>query len=261
MSSGQPWDPGSRRQFILDQTVQTVPPLCPELPMRLITDACPLWTAGDATLEALNLPAPYWGFAWPGGQALARYLLDHPEDVRGRRVLDFGAGCGIEALAALRVGAAQAVGADIDPFAEHAMHLNAELNGFEAAVWQPPEQHSAPSLEALTQANALAEVRADAPPRPTLFTTTLDLIDGPYAWDVVLAGDMFYDPVLARQVIHWLKRLADRGCRVLLGDPHRGQLNALDPALTLTAEAQYLAPSDVDIEGRYRKWTTVFSLR
>lgn len=242
----EPWTRDTRRAFILSQTVAIAPPLCPELPMRLITEACPLWTAREADLDRLALPAPYWGFAWPGGQALARYLLDNPSEVSGRSVMDFGAGCGIEAFAALKAGARLAIGADIDPFAADAMHLNAELLGMPGEDWYPSERGA---------------VSAETSPLQAPFrVTTADLLDDSTAWDVVLAGDMFYDPELARRTLAWLKRLAEGGSRVLLGDPHRGQLERLDPSLSLTPVAQYLAPSDVDVEGRYRKWTTVYAL-
>lgn len=216
-------DDDARRAFILSQTVVVAPPLVPELRLHLITDACALWRANERDLERLGLPPPFWGFAWPGGQALARYLLDHPEVVRGKTVLDFGAGCGIEALAALKAGAARAIGADIDPYAPLAMQLNATLNDCER-----------------------------------LETTTADLIDSDDGWDVVLAGDMFYDADMARRVSQWLKKLTDRGAKVLLGDPHRGYLEQ-ETALTLAPVARYLAPSDVDVEGQYLKWTAVYA--
>lgn len=212
--------PAERRAFVKAQTRIKAPPLCPELPMHLITPETPLWSAGEADLEKLGLPPPFWGFAWPGGQALARYVLDHPEEVRGKRVLDFGAGCGIEALAALQVGAAEAVGADIDPLAEEAMQLNAAL--------------------------------LDLP----LITTTRDLLGQDEGWEVILAGDMFYDRELALAILEWLLRLAARGARVLLGDPHRGHL---EPGVLIPV-IQLEAPADVDVDGQYRKWTTLYTL-
>lgn len=212
--------PAEQRAFVRAQTRIKAPPLCPELPLYLITPETPLWRAGEADLELLGLPAPFWGFAWPGGQALARYLLDHPEEVLGKRVLDFGAGCGIEALAALKGGARSAVGADIDPLAAVAMQLNAELLQLE------------------------------------LETTTQDLLGSDDGWEVVLAGDMFYEAALAQVIIDWLQTLARRGARVLLGDPHRGHLA---PGL-LQPVVQLAAPSDVDIDGHYLKWTTVYTL-
>lgn len=222
-------DDDARRAFILSQTVVVAPPLVPELRLHLITDACALWRANERDLERLGLPPPFWGFAWPGGQALARYLLEHPDVVRGKTVLDFGAGCGIEALAALKVGAARAIGADIDPYAPLAMQLNAALNDC-----------------------------AGLNGRAGLETTTADLIDTDDGWDVILAGDMFYDADMARRVSQWLKKLTDRGAKVLLGDPHRGYLEQ-ETALTLSPVARYLAPSDVDVEGQYLKWTAVYA--
>jgi predicted nicotinamide N-methyase len=196
------------------------PPLCPELKLWGITEGCALWSADEARLESLSLPPPYWAFCWPGGQALARYVLDHPAFCAGKTILDFGAGGGIEALAALKVGAREVVASDIDPFAVEALLLNARLN------------------------------------RLRLKATVENLIGEDRGWEVVLAGDVFYERELALEVLGWLRKLAGRGARVLLGDPHRGYL----PPDALRSIQAYMAPSDIDVGGRYLKPTAIFEV-
>src|SRR5690348_9067026 len=114
--------------FIRRNTAIAVPPLVPEIRLHLATEITPIWQATEQTLTHSALPPPFWAFAWAGGQALARYLLDHPEVVAGRSVLDFGAGSGLVAIAAAKAGAACVLAADIDPFAAAAITANATLN-------------------------------------------------------------------------------------------------------------------------------------
>jgi len=175
-------------------------PLVPELRLHLLSEACPLWRANEAEAAAAGLVEPWWAFCWPGGQALARYLLDHPGTVRGKRVLDFGSGCAVEALAALRAGAASAVAVDVDPLASAAARLNAELNALRLA------------------------------------TETRDLVGLAIDADIVLAGDVFYDKDLAARALPWLR---SAGVPVLLGDPSRGFLDAggLERVATYLAHA------------------------
>ncbi len=198
------------------------PFLVPEIRLHLVTDACALWKATDADLEALGLPAPYWAFAWSGGQALARHLLDHPEEVANKTVLAFGAGGGVEAIAAALAGARRVVASDLDPFAVEAIALNAALNG----------------------------VHIDA--------TTEDFIgqDDP-AWEVVLAADVTYETELANRVTDWLTSLQVRGATVRMADPRRGFL----AAERLEVVAEYQAPSDVDIDGSDLRPTPIYRLR
>ncbi|MGE0714328.1 MAG: methyltransferase [Alphaproteobacteria bacterium] len=170
--------------FVLRETVPAAPPLVPELRLHLAQRVTPLWEATERELERQGVPPPYWAFAWAGGQALARYLLDRPETVAGRRVLDVGAGSGLVALAAARVGAV-AEAADIDAFAAAAIVLNARLNGLDVGV------------------------RAD------------DLIGSDEGWDAVLVGDMCYERPLAARLVPWLTALAARGALVLVADPGR----------------------------------------
>ncbi len=208
--------------LIRQQTVVDRAYLVPEVALHLITDACPLWTATDADLEALDLSAPYWAFAWSGGQALARYVLDHPEEVAGKTVLSFGAGGGIEAIAAALAGARRVIAADIDPVAVEAIRMNAALNAVELEV---------------TARDLLGVVTP--------------------AWDVVLAGDVTYEDELAARVVDWLTRLQIEGAQVRIADPGRGFVDEtrLVPLVT------YDAPSDIDIDGTDLKPTTVFRVR
>jgi predicted nicotinamide N-methyase len=176
----------SPEDFVRANAAPAAPPLVPELELHLATEVTPLWEATEAELQRLGLPPPYWAFAWPGGQALARYILDHPALVAGRRVLDFGAGSGLVAIAAARAGA-HAVAAEIDAFAAAAIRLNAARNGVEVEI------------------------------------ESADVIGAPCAWDVVLAGDMCYERPLAERLGAWLRRLP---ALVLLGDPGRSYFTA-----------------------------------
>lgn len=210
-----------RKTFVLDNTCVVNPLLCPEIRLRLITPSCPLWSATEKELAALALPDPFWGFCWAGGQALARFILDHREWVADRRVMVFGAGCGIEAIAAAKAGADFVLASDIDPIATKAAAINAALNGIE------------------------------------IETTTDDLLGAELNdFDVLLAGDMFYDELFAKRVLTWLNVLANQGVAILLGDPMRGNL-CCDFLLELAA---YQAPADVDLDGRYRQQAKVFAV-
>ena len=145
-----------------------------------------------ARLEAEGgraLPPPFWAVAWAGGQALARYIVDHPTLVAGRRVLDVASGSGLVAIAAATAGAATVTANDIDQYAVAAIALNAQVNG------------------------VAVEVNGD------------DLLDGDGAdADVVLAGDVFYSESMARRMLGFLERVSARGARVLVGDPGRNFL-------------------------------------
>ena len=170
------------RTFILANTALTAPPLVPEIRLHLATEVVPLWRKTEEELEAEGVPPPYWAFAWAGGQALARYVLDHPDIVRGKSVLDFGSGSGLVAIAAKQAGAARVLAADIDAFAAAAIELNAQAN------------------------DAAIDVTRD------------DVIGRAGDWQSVLVGDMCYERPLAERLIAWLKSL---GAPVLLGDPGR----------------------------------------
>lgn len=240
----------------LADTRAASPTLVPEVTLHLLTPDSPHWHASDPSA----LGWPYWAVAWPGGQALARYVLDHPETVRGRRVLDFGSGGAVEGLAAAMAGAASVLCADIDPLAAEAAHANAGLNGVRLAADDAAPrgarvavQHAeAARDDAASDAARAAVQQADAGSGPRLATTTDDLVGAPRGdWDVVLAGDVCFEPAFAARVIAWLRALAAEGCLVLLGDPSRVTL----PPDALEDLATYEAPHDGDLRALTR-WTT-----
>jgi predicted nicotinamide N-methyase len=169
-------------QFILENTELLSPPLVPEVRLHLATEVMPLWRKSEEELEAMGVPPPYWAFAWAGGQALARYVLDNPQTVRGRSVLDFGSGSGLVGIAAMKAGARSVLSADIDKYAAAAIALNAEANSVGVTA------------------------------------TTDDLIGNDGDWDVILIGDMCYERPLAERLLAWLR---DNGADSLLGDPGR----------------------------------------
>jgi predicted nicotinamide N-methyase len=207
--------------FIRANTAVATSPLVPEIKLHLADAVTPLWQATEASLAQSQLPPPYWAFAWAGGQALARYVLDNPALVAGRAVLDIGAGSGLVAIAAARAGARSATAADIDPFAGAAIKLNATLNGVAIA------------LEAADIVG-----RFSAP------------------WDVVLVGDMCYERPLAERLTTWLRQLATGGALVLLGDPGRAYL----PRERLEQIACYTVPTPLDLEDRITRETIVWRL-
>jgi len=168
--------------FITANAALIAPPLVPEIKLFLATEVVPLWRATEEELAEIGVPPPYWAFAWAGGQALARYVLDNPAIVAGQRVLDIGAGSGLVALAAAKAGAATVLAADIDAFACTAIRLNASANNC------------------------------------AVTTTQDDLIGAPNAWDVILVGDLFYERPLAERLLAWLTLL---DVPALLGDPGR----------------------------------------
>ncbi len=175
--------------FIRANTRLEAPPLVPEVQLHLASEVVPLWEATEEELAATGLPPPFWAFAWAGGQALARYLLDHPEVVRGKRVLDFAAGSGLQGIAAKLAGAANVEAVEIDAFACAACRLNAAANGVEIAVRE-------------------ADIVGSANP----------------GWDVVLAGDICYERPAAERITAWLRGLVTEDCLVLMGDPGRTYL-------------------------------------
>jgi predicted nicotinamide N-methyase len=208
--------------FILAQTQPGTTALVPEITLRLAHAALPLWHATEETLAQTGLPPPYWAFAWPGGQALARLLLDRPHLVRGRDVLDFAAGGGIAAIAACKAGARRVDAAEIDAFARAALALNAEANAVQIAV------------------------RGD------------DLLadDTQVAADLILAGDVCYEQPMATRAVAWLRRRVTAGARVLLADPGR----AYFPQTGVRELARYDVPTSLDLEDRPLRSTGVYEL-
>jgi len=169
-------------QFVSDNSQLLAPPLVPEIQLHLASEVIPLWRKTEEELAEIGVPPPYWAFAWAGGQALARYLLDHPATVANKRVLDFGSGSGLVAIAAAKAGAAHVIAADIDPFAIAAIARNADAN------------------------NVIVHAVAE------------NVIGTSDRFDLIVVGDMCYERPLAEKLMAWLKSIdAD----VLLGDPGR----------------------------------------
>ena len=212
---------GDPAAFIRANTRLSAPRLIPEIVLHQADRLLPLWRATEPDLEALGLPPPFWAFAWAGGQALARYVLDHRDFVRGKTVLDLASGSGLVGIAAMQAGARAALAADIDRFAADAAQLNAALNGV------------------------------------TLQTTDADLIGAEAAQEVILVGDLFYDRDLAPRVFDWLLTLRAAGKSVLIGDPGRTYL----PKHKLIQIAAYDIPVTRALEDAELKRAAVWELR
>jgi predicted nicotinamide N-methyase len=174
------------RDFIRDHTRPERPSLVPEVTLCVAADVVALWEAIEQQRGSAPTDPPFWAAAWPGGQALARHVLDRPGLVAGRSVLDLGSGSGLVALAAALAGAARVTASDIDPFSHAAVAVNAEANGVSPVA-------------------VLGDVLGEEPP----------------AVDVVLAGDVCYDRVMSERVLPWLEAARARGAEVYLGDPGR----------------------------------------
>jgi predicted nicotinamide N-methyase len=211
-----------RRAFIVANTRLQAPPHTPELRLHLADEITPIWKLTEEALAEIGLPPPFWAFAWAGGQALARYVLDDPALVAGKRVIDFASGSGIVAIAALKAGAKDVLAADIDPFCGAAIGLNAQANGVAPAF------------------------------------TDRDLLDAaPPAWaDVILAGDICYEKPLAERVMAWLATARAGGATVLIGDPGRSYF----PKTGLTRLAEYQVPTTRELEDFAVKKTAVWTL-
>ncbi|MBX9757679.1 MAG: methyltransferase [Beijerinckiaceae bacterium] len=209
------------KAFIRANTRLRAVPHAPELRLHLADEATVLWQKTEDDLGEIGLPPPFWAFAWAGGQALARYLLDTPDVVAGKRVLDFASGSGLVAIAAARAGAAAVEACDIDAFAIHAMEVNAAANGV------------------------------------ALSARLGDLVGTDEGWDVVLAGDISYERDMAARVTDWLDGLRRRGATVLIGDPGRAYL-ARD---RLEALATYRVAVSRDLEDAEIKVTSVWRFR
>jgi predicted nicotinamide N-methyase len=215
-------DSAARRAFIRANTTARAPPQCPEITLHLADDALELWRLGEEEMGAIGLPPPFWAFAWAGGQALARYVLDNPHVVRGRPVIDFAAGSGMVAIAAMKAGAACAWATDIDLFAIDAIGLNASLNGI------------------VVDPQARDIIGQDCPPGA-----------------IILAGDICYEQASARAVTDWLAAQHKAGSTVLIGDPGRTYL-AKDRLVPI---AEYQTPVMASLEDSEVKRTNVWRFR
>jgi len=210
--------------FIRAETAPGRAALVPEIELQLASEITPIWQASEAHLAASGIAPPYWAFAWPGGQAIARHLLDHPELARRRRVLDFAAGSGIAGIAAALAGAGKVEAAEIDPMAAAAIRLNATRNGAAVEI----------ILEDLMADGAASAGR----------------------WDLVLAGDVCYERPMAERAARWLGGLARGGVRVLLADPGRAYL----PKAGLRELARYRVPTSLELEDRTERETVIYEL-
>lgn len=206
------------KDFIRANTSIMSPPHVPEIRLHLASEAHELWLKTEEELEEIGLPPPFWAFAWAGGQGLARYILDHPYEVSGKRVIDFASGSGLVAIAASMAGAVQVLAVDIDPWAEGAIEMNAAINNVELGI---------------SSANIIGK-EIDA--------------------DVLLAGDVFYDRDFAEALLPWLSALALKGVHVLVGDPGRAYL----PKAKLEACGTYQVPVTRALEDSDVKKTTVW---
>ena len=210
-----------RQAFIGANTRLQTPPHAPELRLWLADEVTPIWRLTEEELGRQGLPPPFWAFAWAGGQAIARYLLDHPHEVAGRRVLDFACGSGLVGIAARLAGAAEVVANDIDPYCAAAVALNAQANDVEIGFYG----------EDLLQAE------------PPLF-------------DLICAGDICYEKPLAARVEAWLRRARANGSRVLIGDPGRSYF----PQAGLTPLAEYRVETTRELEDFAIKRTGVWAI-
>ncbi|MBO1075085.1 class I SAM-dependent methyltransferase [Roseomonas marmotae] len=204
--------------FIAAHTALGRPALVPEVELHLATAITPIWQATEEWLAARDLEPPFWAFAWPGSQALARLMLDGTVAVRGRRVLDFAAGGGLAAIAAMLAGATSAEAAEIDPLALAATRLNARHNGV-----------------AVTAAEG-------------------DVVGQPRRWDTVLAGDVCYEAPMTGHIMPWLRRMAADGAEVLLADPGRAYL----PKDGLAALSTFSVPTTRELEDRDSREVTIY---
>ncbi len=206
--------------FIRANTRLLTPPLVPEIKLHLAEESLPIWRKTEEELGEMNVPPPYWAFAWAGGQALARYLLDHPEITRGAQVLDLGTGSGLTAIAAMKAGATSVLAADIDAVALAATQLNAAVN------------------------------------QTTVATTADDLLAGTSSPDfgVILVGDLFYERTLADRVLAFIDQAAMQGASIFIGDPQRSYF----PRGRFARVADYRVPVTRELEDAEIKQTAVW---
>jgi predicted nicotinamide N-methyase len=210
--------PSAIAAFIVANTAPLPVPHCPSIRLHLAHEAVALWQLTEAELEAQGLPLPFWAFAWAGGQGLARYVLDNPVCVAGKAVLDLASGSGLVGIAAKMAGATRVLCADIDPFCQEAIALNAALNHVEVDI------------------------------------TLTDLIGQDVDQDVILVGDLFYERDIAEPLWAWLKAQHARGVHILIGDPGRTYL----PRSGLIALADYQVPVSRALEDASVKRTRVW---
>ncbi len=210
----------ARKAFIRANTKLLSPPLVPEIRLHLAEESLPIWQKTEEELGKINVPPPYWAFAWAGGQALARYVLDNPWLLAGRSVLDLGAGSGLQAIAAAKAGAREILAAEIDALALLACQLNFEVNAVTAK------------------------------------TTEEDFLAAPLSryFDVILVGDLFYERQLADKVLAMIEEVMAHDTIVLIGDPQRNYF----PKGRFHDVAHYEVPVTRDLEDAEIKRTAVW---
>lgn len=206
--------------FVRAHTVIQAAALVPELRLHVATEITPLWTATEAFLKLHDIEPPYWAFCWPGSQALARFILDHPERFRGRRVMDFAAGGGLAAMALARVGAT-VTAVEVDPLAGVAMRCNAALNGLQLSI-------------------QIGDICAG--PAPEV--------------DVIFAGDVCYSRPMVDHILPFFRRCAAAGIEVILADPGRAYV----PAEQVERLAAYDVPTLLELEDKPHKRTELIRL-
>lgn len=207
--------------LILENTRLQPVPHAPEISLWLADEITPIWRLTEEELGEMGLPPPFWAFAWAGGQAVARWLLDNPAEVAGKTVLDFATGSGLVGIAAMKAGAASVMGTDIDPFCGAAFALNAEANSV---------------VLRFTDRDLL-----NAPPPPV---------------DVICAGDVCYEKPMSERVLNWLAQARANGTRVLIGDPGRTYF----PKSGLDFLAEYRVPTTRELEDQEIKRSAVWAL-
>ena len=212
----------SKAEFIRQNTSVMSPPLVPEIRLHLAHEAVPLWLKTEEELGEMGLAPPFWAFAWAGGQALARYVLDHAGAVGNLRVVDLATGSGLVAIAAVQAGSSSIVAIDIDEFATTAAEMNAELNQVKLEIKLEDVLHQRPPLA-----------------------------------DIILVGDLFYEKTLAARCLKWLRQAQEHGAKVFIGDPGRSYL----PKEQLEELAEYNVPVTRDLEDAEIKKTSVWQLR
>jgi predicted nicotinamide N-methyase len=214
-----PNDSDAVRAFIIANTKLLAPPLVPEIKLHLAEESVPLWQKTEEELGEMNIPPPYWAFAWAGGQALARHLLDTPSLCAGKRVFDLGCGSGLTGFAAAKCGAAHVLCADIDALALEATRLNAMANGVDVAT---TDEDQLPTSGA--------------------------------GFDVILVGDLFYERALADAVLAFIDRAKSNGALILIGDPKRSYF----PRNRFTLVASFNVAVSRDLEDAEIKHTSVW---
>ncbi|HEU0118113.1 MAG TPA: 50S ribosomal protein L11 methyltransferase [Alphaproteobacteria bacterium] len=201
----------TEEEFIRQQTLVTTASAVPEIPLYLATEVTPLWQMTEERLKQNGLPPPYWAFAWPGGQGVARYILENPDLVQGKRIIDFAAGCGIAAIAAMKADAKSATAIEIDPMALAAIKLNAAQNNVEVI-----------SQDGIDMEKAVKNI------------------------DIIFAGDVCYQQAMSAKMMRWLWRCVAKGTRVFLADPGRAYV----PHDGLEKRGEYVIPTSRDLEDR-----------